>query len=341
MNAGRAILLCAALALGACGGSSTGPDPAHDPVRNFDALWTEFDRTYSHFESKGIDWDAAYAAYGPQVTSETTGAQLFQIMSNMLDILKDGHIGLTTPDNRRYHYSQSQGYPANYNRQIVEQNYLTGGITRLAANTITFGKLAGDLGYIYVATLRQEAWASSDIDLALDGIRQTDGLVLDIRDNGGGSDSKGEYIASRFCDQRRLYRYFQFRDGPNHSDFTELTSDYIDPSEKWRYTGPVALLTNKRCFSAAESFVLAMSALPHVTVLGGVTAGGTGNPVSKTLPNGWTCTIPRWRVLTPDKVIFEGVGLAPDVTVGITDEDTAAGRDTILDRAIELLSQGE
>ena len=83
-----------------------------------------------------------------------------------------------------------------------------------------------------------------------------------------------------------------------------------------------------------------MRALPNTTVVGDTTAGGTGNPISETLPNGWTCTIPRWRVLTPDKGIFEGVGLAPDVTVGITDEDAADGLDTILDRAIDLLAQG-
>jgi len=60
-----------------------------------------------------------------------------------------------------------------------------------------------------------------------------------------------------------------------------------------RYTDPIALLTNRRTFSAAESFVLAMRTLPQVTIVGDTTGGGSGNPLHRELPNGWGLSVSR------------------------------------------------
>jgi C-terminal processing protease CtpA/Prc len=101
----------------------------------------------------------------------------------------------------------------------------------------------------------------------------------------------------------------------------------------------VAVLTNRRCFSATEEFVLAMKVLPHVVVVGDTTGGGIGNPLYRELPNGWVYQVPRWIEFTPEMTIIEGVGLAPDFPVSISKADSDRGRDTILEEAIRLLGE--
>lgn len=99
----------------------------------------------------------------------------------------------------------------------------------------------------------------------------------------------------------------------------------------------MAVLTNRGVYSAAEDFVLAMRALPQVRTVGDTTGGGSGNPIARELPNGWVLHVPRWQVWAADGTFFEGVGLAPDLPVQMTDADRARGRDTILERALQII----
>ena len=74
MRAAKWFLLMVAIGLssGACGRLLMDPDPVDDPVTNFEILWGEFDRHYSFFGLKGIDWDELYDEFRPQVTSSIT-----------------------------------------------------------------------------------------------------------------------------------------------------------------------------------------------------------------------------------------------------------------------------
>jgi C-terminal processing protease CtpA/Prc len=80
-----------------------------------------------------------------------------------------------------------------------------------------------------------------------------------------------------------------------------------------------------------------MKALPNVTVIGDTTGGGSANPITLTLPNGWSYRVSRWIQYTAQKTIFEGIGLPPNIPLWISPADSAAGRDAILERAIQFL----
>ena len=74
-------------------------------------------------------------------------------------------------------------------------------------------------------------------------------------------------------------------------------------------------------------------------MIGDTTSGGLGGqPITRELPNGWVYRIPTARELTPEKEIFEGVGIPPDIAVWITEQDSLNGKDTILEKAIQILS---
>ncbi len=319
-----------------CSRVITNSVPENTPESNFEYLWQEYDRLYAAFELKGVDWDSVYAVYRPQVTSQTTDEELFLIMSNMLAILQDGHVNLYTPLGNYSYTAWRDQYPRNYDSELLRIQY---GIVKRTNNPIQYRLLDEQIGYVHISSFRNFSggdWGR-DIEIALREMGNIQGLIVDIRNNGGGNDRNAMDIAGRFADERRLYRHVQFRSGPNHDDFTQYFSGSFEPKGNITFTRPIVLLTNRRVFSAAESFVLMMRTLPHVTVVGDTTGGGSGNPVYRELPNGWTFRVPRWLAFTPDFEPYEGVGLAPDVWVSTPDALLESGTDRIFETAVEIL----
>ncbi|HDL18613.1 MAG TPA: peptidase S41, partial [Bacteroidetes bacterium] len=161
-----------------------------------------------------------------------------------------------------------------------------------------------------------------------------------VRDNGGGNSGFAKIIVNRFADNKRQVSFVRYRNGPDHDNFTDYIPQYIFPEGKRQYTKPVAVLTNRKSFSATEYFVLAMRTLPHVTIIGDTTGGGSGIPISRELPNGWAYRLPRSMQLTPDSVNYEGIGLAPYIFVVNPYTDKIFSTDTQLVRAVHFLEQG-
>lgn len=319
-----------------CSKMIMGPDPENTPENNFNILWQDFDRTYSLFEIKKVNWDSAYAVFRPRVTSATTGAQLFTVISEMLDLLQDGHVNIyTSSGNYSYDFLHKRGWKSN-----------TPGFSKIAARylkswntngTIAYGRLSVDIGYIYISTFGAEGDKYQWIDFILQALAGAKGIIVDVRDNGGGSDSNGKAIAGRFADKKRLYRYFKYKNGPGHNDFARLQEDFIEPSGSMQFTGPVVLLTDRYVFSAAEDFVMAMKEFPKVTSMGDTTGGGFGNPVNRELPNGWKYRLSRWVEYDSKMKCYEGIGYPPDIPIWTDEESIKAGKDWVLERAVEYL----
>jgi hypothetical protein len=322
-----------ALLVSACGRALMEPDPAADPVANFEALWQEFDRHYSFFQLKDIDWDSLHAEFRPRVNGSTAPYPLFNVMADLLAHLEDGHVLLRGPQWTYQYREWYSAHPRNFDQRVV-LNYLEN-IGYSPSRAILAGRW-GEYGYIRLDDFATENLIQ-EFDGVLEGFQDVEGLILDLRDNGGGSDTNSEAVAGRFADRRRLYRRFQYRNGPDHGDFTPLQDDFITPRGPFQFTRPVAVLTNRGVFSAAESFVLAMRILPQVTIVGDTTGGGSGNPMQRELPNGWTYQLSRWIEWTPEGEAYEGVGLAPDLPIGITQRDQERERDTIMHAAAQVL----
>jgi C-terminal processing protease CtpA/Prc len=312
----------------------TDPDNRDDPIRNFDQLWAEFDGYYAFFELKQIDWRALYDDYRPHVGPGTAPEDLFKVMAEMLDNLHDGHVSLHAPFADHYYTAMFGRAPRNFDFTVVQQRYLTS--ANHTAQGLRYGLVAADVGYVWIPSFGGNNLVD-DFDHALAALGSVRGLIVDIRDNEGGSNENSTPMAERLADAKRAYRLIQYRNGPAHDDFTALRTDSIGPAGSVRFTGPVALLTNRHTFSAAEDFALALRTMPHVLSVGDTTGGGGGNPIARELANGWSYRIPRWIAYTPDTVSIEGVGLAPDTTVWITANDAAQTRDTILEVALAIL----
>lgn len=313
------------------------PDTYNNHVDVFDQLWNQYDIYYSFFEHKAIDWDAVYSEFRPLIANNTTDRKLFGVLSTMLSVLKDGHASLDSKFDFYLYEDYWKNAPRNYFPHIIEGQYL-GKNTQKRDGIFTYGIINEDVGYIHIETFSGNKNQYSNFSDILNVFNNFKGLIIDVRDNGGGSEGNSDIIASHFADQIRLYSWIRRKNGPGHSDFSEAEAKYIEPANR-TFLKPVVLLTNKKCFSSCESFVLAMREFPHVTVIGSTTGGGSGTPILRELQNGWVYRISRWIQMTTDNYIYEGVGLSPDISIDISEADHDNQIDSILEKAIQLISK--
>lgn len=96
------------------------------------------------------------------------------------------------------------------------------------------------------------------------------------------------------------------------------------------------VLTNRRTYSAANSFVMFLKGLPQVTVVGDLTGGGAGLPLTSELPCGWTVRFSACPMYDREMRLTEA-GIAPDVKVDLLPGDFARSRDTLIETARRLL----
>ena len=97
------------------------------------------------------------------------------------------------------------------------------------------------------------------------------------------------------------------------------------------------MLSGRGIFSSNESFIAAMRELPNVTIVGDTTGGGTGNPKTFPLGDGWSYSVSRWIEWTADRRVIEWNGIPSDVFVPWDPADPGTGHDPVLEAALARL----
>ncbi len=309
------------------------PDPANNPVNNFELLWETVDRKYSFFTYKQIDWREAYNRYRPQVNNQMSPEALFEVMAAMLYELRDGHVNLQSEFDVARNWDWFLDYPPNYNKNIIERNYL-GKDYQIITPFAT--KVINGVGYIRYSSFLNVI-DEETLDPLLEKYRQLPGVILDVRDNTGGLMDGAILLASKLCRKtgdKVLVGYQRYKEGPSHDDFTKAFPVYLEPEQS--FETQVVILTNRSVYSAANLFVSYMSVFPNVTIIGDKTGGGGGGPYSGELYNGWKFNFSSTQLLDTDQNIIED-GINPDIQVDMLPEDEARGTDTILETAMDYI----
>lgn len=307
------------------------------PAENLDLIWSQIDRHYALFDVLDLDWDSIRTVYTGYASPHMTDRHLYDIACQMIRELKDGHVNIFSPFGTCGYDDWRTRYAENFSFSDVAETHLKGNYSTLSDGRLTYGKLEGNIGYVHVSSFSGREWVDS-IDVVLDALGPVEAMIVDVRGNGGGSGTSASELAGRFADQKRVYAYYRYRNGPDHDDFTDPAPLYVEPEGRRQFRGPVAVLTNRSCFSACESFVMAMKKIPGVRTIGDTTGGGLGNPVYRELPNGWSYRLPVWIQTGTDGEVYEGRGIPPDIFVRIRATDAWLHVDTILVRAIAVLS---
>jgi hypothetical protein len=310
-------------------------DKNSDPCYIFDAYWHELDRNYSFFSYAQLNWDSVYAVYRPKVTATTSDRDLLQIISNITDLLKDAHTNVYAPTGVKGNIDYFNKYPVN---QVTLSNSY---FSSFYVNRIfDFGRLrSNNLAYIRIKTFEGNNQDFEIIGAILDSLKDTNGLIIDVRSNRGGFISNCSLVAGKFADSTRVACRYRIRNGADHESFTEWINVYITPTgNEKHYNRPVVILTNRRSYSATEWFVTMMDVLPGITVVGDTTGGGSAMPLIRELPNGWILRTSNTQTRLPSGRDFQFTGLYPDVPVWITTQDAGRNIDSILETGISVLS---
>lgn len=315
------------------------PEYPDDPYGNFDALCDIIDTRYCFLEEKDIDWNATAARYRSLIKEDTDAIELFNICAALLDCLEDGHVNLASRFNTSYYRRWWSDYPQDFNLRTLQQYYLE--FNYFTTSGLSYRTLGNDVGYIYYPSFSTPV-SETSLDYVLALLNGSHGLIIDIRDNGGGLLSNIETLVGRFIDKETPGGYIRHKTGPGHSDFSEPYPVTYDPAEEGRikWSGDIVVLTNRSCFSAANDFVAVMKTLPNVKIIGARTGGGGGLPFSSELPNGWSVRFSACPMTDPaGNEIESGIDPTPGFEVHCTEEELAQGKDAILDYAISWLER--
>ena len=310
----------------------------NNPRGNFEALWRIIDEHYCFFDYKqqeyGLDWHAVYNKYAPQFDDQMTEEQTFEVLTNMLGELKDGHVNLYAPFDVGRDWSWKEDYPTHFSENVLKL-YL-GKDYKIAAG-MKYRILNDNVAYLRCATFVND-FGAGNLDRILLYFAPCNGLIIDLRENGGGMVTSAEALAARFTNEEVLVGYMQHKTGPGHNDFSPRRQQILKPSKGLRWQKRVVVLTNRGVYSAANEFVKYMKCLPQVTIVGDRTGGGAGLPFSSELPNGWIVRFSACPMYDRDGKDTE-FGIAPTHQVGMKPTDQARGKDTLIEYARKLLAR--
>jgi C-terminal processing protease CtpA/Prc len=200
------------------------------------------------------------------------------------------------------------------------------------------------LGYIRISTFQDDynlmarVWERY-IQNLIDG--EIPGVIIDVRNNGGGSLGMAlQYAGYFFDDEFELYQNFYYNENTGKFEATERTTRV--EGAPLHYEGRVAVLVGTNCVSACEGFAYAMQQQERAIIVGHTPSAGAFGEVGQgqyRLPGDLTMQLPtgRSQTLTGGEVVLEGTGVVPDVQVPVTAESALGQVDAVLQAAVEAL----
>lgn len=291
--------------------------------------------------------------------AKTTKDELYAVFGEMIAPLHDAHVAVQDGDRvfaqvRPGTVLPTEEWDTEVKQFIVEHDLEDArNLQDFANGRITYADLPGGQGYLrisgfggYAREGAPYAAQLAELDRALDTVlsqertRRLKGLIIDLRINGGGSDSLGIHLAERLTDTPYVAYSKRARNDPaDPSEHTRPQPAYVTPAQGPRYTGPVAVLTGGSTLSAGESFTQALMDRPGRTVrIGQPTQGVFSDVMARKLPNGMAAWLPNEEFLTRSGRTFDGTGIPPHLTEPVfTKEEFDRKKDSAFDRALNVL----
>jgi carboxyl-terminal processing protease len=177
---------------------------------------------------------------------------------------------------------------------------------------------------------------------ALERFRNSRGIVIDLRRNGGGDLSVLLPIASYFFDKKTLFAKDSTRSGKPLSEFAGIfklpLELYVGKPGDQIYSGPVVILVDARSASSSEVFAAGMQDSQRAKIVGSQSCGcvlGIAKP--REMKGGSVLEMSEVLWFSPKGRKLEGTGIIPDKTVIPTVTDLQNKRDPALVEAEKIL----
>ena len=171
--------------------------------------------------------------------------------------------------------------------------------------------LEGNIGYLDIKYFADAAFAKETYQAALAFLSNTNALIIDLRENGGGQPSTVKLLSSYFFEQQEvLLNTF-------YSRFNKETEEFRTEKEiagKRLPNMKLYILTSKKTFSAAEAFAYNLKHLNRAVIIGETTRGGANRTKRMPINQNFTVSVPYIESIHPvSKTNWEGVGVIPNI----------------------------
>jgi carboxyl-terminal processing protease len=210
--------------------------------------------------------------------------------------------------------------------------------------------LANNIAFVKVNTMVDGDKADQLFADNFAEISKADALILDLRENGGGSSGIGYRILAFLVNQPfKQSKWFTREYHPTFRPWGRVDKTFGD-EKAFEYTlenikkmrgeniepflKPVIVLSSPRTFSAAEDFLVAFKPLKRGLIIGEPSGGSTGQPLQLNLPGGGSARICTKHDTFADGTAFVGVGVIPDILAQPKVSDFVDEKDSVLELAL-------
>lgn len=323
-----------------------------DPERNFEEFWRLFNHHYAHFETRGVDWKQQYDLFRPKVNSLTTNEQLLSIFNEMVAPLKDGHVVISpTGDlpasakySRFYREFPTKELQSKFHQVTVNvlQSREFGPFVKFRSDPYQIGGYcrSKELGYLQLNGFGGMPLANFEkqLDDMVAEFADVQGLIIDIRINGGGSPSFLWALVGRLTQVKRLVAYARARVSKPKFEYTPWGVYQVSPQGPKQLIKPTVLLTSGATISAADHCAMYLKEFPYVKLVGENTNGIFSPMLGKKLPNGWEISLSDGQTVSSKRISYEGKGVPVDLVALHHQNDMLQGRDPVLEQAVDFLN---
>ncbi|OGD28520.1 MAG: hypothetical protein A2Y56_01440 [Candidatus Aminicenantes bacterium RBG_13_63_10] len=240
------------------------------------------------------------------------GAQEFaQAVSRDLgDVSKDRHLGFAYAPEAAANIRRLRSRNADEVKAAREKELA-------AARRDNFGfrkveRLPGNIGYLDFRAFQSPDQAGATGVAAMNFLAYCDAIIVDLRQNGGGSPAQIQLISSYFFGEPAHLNDLYYRAADTTENFWTLP--YV-PGPK-PVGADLYILTSAGTFSGAEEFSYNMKNLKRATIIGETTGGGAHPTNAMIVQENFILRVPVGRAINPvSKTNWEGTGVTPDIPV--------------------------
>jgi retinol-binding protein 3 len=230
------------------------------------------------------------------------------------------HLQEISRDKHLLIYYRSEKIPVNSGTAVS----WIGGLGGLARENYGFAKvelLEGNIGYLELRRFAPPEVAADTAAAAMNFLHNTDGLIIDLRQNGGGAPPTVALLSSYFFEQPTHLATIHWRPEKLTREFR--TSETVKGK---RYGDkPIWVLTSQQTFSAAELFAFVLKHLKGAVIVGATTGGGANGSRMRRLNDHFGMLVPEGQTILPfSKTTWDGTGVQADLAVPASDALRAA-----------------